>query len=148
MKKINTRIDLVDSNNSELRTIRHRVFIDEQRVPEALEWDKHDASASHFLLCLDTMPVACARLKTDGQVGRMAVLKGYRGQGYGSMLLEHILQTARTAGFRKLYLHAQTSAISFYEKHGFSAHGSEFMDAGIPHREMMISLDATEPGSL
>lgn len=129
-----------DPEDSDLKSIRRQVFINEQNVPEELEWDEHDSTASHFLLYLDHRAVACARLKADGQIGRMALLKDYRHQGYGSTLLKHLLDTAAAAGFRELYLHAQTSAIAFYEKQGFRTHGEEFMDAGIPHREMFITL--------
>lgn len=119
-----------------LRTIRHEVFITEQLVPEEMEWDEFDDSATHFLCLLEGKVIATARLKPDGQIGRMAVLKDYRGFGYGNKLLVFVIQTAREKNIKKLYLHAQVSAIAFYEKQGFSVCSDVFYEANIPHREM------------
>ncbi|VAW50375.1 hypothetical protein MNBD_GAMMA05-1396 [hydrothermal vent metagenome] len=119
-----------------LRTIRHEVFITEQLVPEEMEWDEFDDSATHFLCLLEGKVIATARLKPDGQIGRMAVLKDYRGFGYGNKLLVFVIQTARKKNIKKLYLHAQVSAIAFYEKQGFSVCSDIFYEANIPHREM------------
>jgi predicted GNAT family N-acyltransferase len=124
-----------------LRKIRQQVFIDEQHVPVDLEWDEFDDSSTHFMACTDNMPVATARLKPDGQLGRMAVLSGFRRQGIGSTLLAYILAHARTQAFSELYCHAQLSALDFYRHHGFNEFGETFSDAGIAHRAMKIQLD-------
>ena len=125
-----------DSEREALMSVRHRVFVEEQRVPEELEWDEHDNSASHFVVTEHGNIIATGRLKRNGQVGRMAVLPEYRGRGVGSLLLRTIIQHAAHAGLDKLYLHAQLQAIGFYERHGFVAQGEEFLDAGIAHRAM------------
>lgn len=119
-----------------LKSIRYRVFIEEQKVPIELEWDEYDDSATHFIACRDGETIACARLKSDGQIGRMAVLKEYRSQGTGQQLLRLVLQTAANKNINEVYLHAQVSAIPFYEKQGFTAIGDIFFEADIPHREM------------
>ena len=124
-----------------LRMIRQRVFIEEQSVPVELEWDEFDDSSIHFLASVDSRPVATARLKPDGQFGRMAVLAEYRHQGVGGALLQFVLQQAKEQSHRTLYCHAQTSALDFYQRHGFNPCSDEFDDAGIPHRAMTILLD-------
>ena len=133
---IKIRIADWDSDKDSLRKIRRLVFIKEQNVPEDMEWDEYDNSATHFLATLDNKVIATARLKTDGQIGRMAVLAEYRNKGIGSKLLQSILLTARQQNLKNVYLHAQVSAISFYKKHGFTACGDIFYEANIPHREM------------
>ena len=125
-----------DSNNDSLVRIRRQVFIEEQNVPEDMEWDEHDSSSTHFLATLDNKVIATARLKTDGQIGRMAVLAEYRNKGIGSKLLKFVLLTAKQQKQKNVYLHAQVSAIPFYKKHGFTACGDIFYEANIPHREM------------
>ena len=125
-----------DSNNDSLVRIRRQVFIEEQNVPEDMEWDEHDSSSTHFLATLDNKVIATARLKTDGQIGRMAVLADYRNKGFGSKLLKFVLLTAKQQKQKNVYLHAQVSAIPFYKKHGFTACGDIFYEANIPHREM------------
>jgi predicted GNAT family N-acyltransferase len=123
-----------------LRNIRYPVFIEEQQVPVELEWDEYDDSATHFIASRDGEAIACARLKSDGQIGRMAVLKEYRSQGIGQQLLRFVLQTAANNNMNKVYMHAQVSAIPFYEKQGFTAIGDIFFEADIPHREMYKTI--------
>lgn len=123
-----------------LREIRIRVFVEEQRVPEDLEWDDLDASSRHVLaFAADGTPIGTGRLLRDGHIGRMAVLKEWRGRGVGSALLELLLVIAAKTGFDEVKLHAQTHAVSFYARHGFVVEGGEFMEAGIPHVVMSRS---------
>ena len=124
------------TDREQLTDIRRLVFVEEQKVPEDMEWDEFDNSSIHFLATQEDQAVACARLKPDGQIGRMAVLPLYRNRGIGKRLLHFILQIAEQKHIDRLYLHAQVSAIPFYEKLGFTAGGEVFYEAGIPHREM------------
>ena len=123
-----------------LKNIRHRVFVDEQKVPVELEWDEYDDSATHFIVTLSGEAIACARLKDDGQIGRMAVLAEYRNQGIGQELLRLVIRTAAEKNINDVYLHAQVSAIPFYEKQGFTPVGEIFYEANIPHREMLKKI--------
>lgn len=128
------------TDKSDLKNIRRLIFIEEQRVPEELEWDEFDDSSIHFLATLDEKVVAVARLKPDGQIGRMAVLAEHRNQGFGSLLLRFVLQQAAKQKLNKVYLHAQTAAIRFYEKQGFTTCSEIFYEADIPHREMLKKI--------
>lgn len=120
-----------------LSEIRTTVFINEQNVPEALEWDEFDKDCIHMLVTDNTnTPIACGRLKPDGHIGRMAVLKKYRKTGIGTSILKQLLKAAKNMNLTKVYLHAQTTAIPFYEKQGFKTCSDEFMDANIPHKSM------------
>ena len=124
-----------------LCVIRLRVFVEEQHVPLELEWDGEDERCEHALACApDQTPVGTGRLLLDGRIGRLAVLPDWRGQGAGSALLEYLMELAREKGFNVVRLHAQTRATAFYARHGFKAHGDEFMDAGIPHVEMSLAF--------
>ncbi len=124
-----------------LSAVRRAVFIDEQGVPEALEWDADDPGSLH-LLAVDGagQPIGCARLLPDGHVGRMAVLAGWRGCGVGRALLAAALQAARARGLATVRLSAQTHAAGFYARAGFVAEGEEYEEAGIPHVAMQKSL--------
>jgi predicted GNAT family N-acyltransferase len=132
-------------NREELTTVRRIVFIEEQRVPEALELDESDSTCHHVLVTdAGNKPVGTGRIGPDGRIGRMAVLKEYRRRGVGSALLAALLDYARQEQYAGIYLHAQVDAIPFYEKHGFIVNGEQFMDAGIPHRNMIYkSVSAT-----
>ena len=124
-----------------LRVVRTAVFIREQQVPEELEWDQFDAISVHALAVNNAgQPVGTARLLPDGHIGRMAVLKEWRGQGLGSALLTKLLQVLVKRRQFQAQLHAQTSAIPFYKKFGFEIVGEEFIEAGIPHVKMTLSI--------
>jgi predicted GNAT family N-acyltransferase len=124
-----------------LRAVRRTVFIEEQHVPEALEWDGLDEQCCHALaLAPGNVPIGTGRLTPDARIGRMAVAREWRGQGVGSAILQSLLETARAAGHARVELHAQVHALKFYGRHGFIARGAEFLEAGIPHRAMTIAL--------
>ena len=128
----------------ELRDIRTQVFINEQRVPEDLEWDGEDAESTHFLARnSDGTAVGCIRLMPSGQLSRLSVLEPFRNQGIGSALLSSAEEEAHAAGMAEIFLHAQTHATSFYESAGFVVNGGIFMEADIPHRQMFKEI-ATE----
>jgi predicted GNAT family N-acyltransferase len=130
-----------DEHEAALRNLRQNVFINEQRVPEELEWDGEDSAAIHFLaLDADQQPVGCIRLLPSGQISRLCVLSEQRNNGVGSSLLVAAEEAARGNGMEEIFLHAQTHATSFYEAAGFSVSGGIFMDANIPHRQMFKPL--------
>jgi len=123
------------------RPVRERVFIDEQKVPRELEWDEWDDPSEHAVACdAAGNPIGTARLLPDGRIGRMAVLKDWRGRGVGGALLTAMLDRARGRSMVRAVLHAQTQAAGFYRSFGFSARGEEFLEAGIPHVEMTLEL--------
>jgi len=128
-----------------LQSIRRRVFIEEQSVPEDLEWDNLDKDCIHLLACNDkNEPIATARLLDNGHIGRMAVLKEYRHQGIGSAMLDQLIEYCKQHQLQP-HLDAQTVAIGFYEKKGFKTTSDTFMDAGIPHKHMKIMEAKMEP---
>lgn len=122
---------------ADARSVRHCVFIDEQGIDPALEWDDDDATSLHALVRCDGLPVGTARLLTAqagvARIGRMAVLAQYRGQGLGARLLQAMLCVARDRGDHTAVLHAQCTATGFYERAGFVSHGERFIEAGIEH---------------
>lgn len=121
--------------------VRELVFVREQGVPRTLEWDGLDANCIHVLArARNGSPIGTARMCDSGHIGRMSVLRPWRGRGVGSAMLRLLMDTAREKGVGRLVLNAQTSAVDFYAAHGFLAAGDEFLDAGIPHRRMWYAL--------
>jgi predicted GNAT family N-acyltransferase len=124
-----------------LRFVRRAVFIDEQAIPEDMEWDEFDVVCRHAIAEDATgAAVGCGRLLPDGHVGRMAVLAAWRGRGVGAALLRQLLDLARARGLPRAVLNSQTHAMPFYARYGFVADGDEYLEAGIPHRTMMRVL--------
>ena len=127
------------------RPVREKVFVEEQQVPRDLEWDEWDERCEHAVACNSRGDaIGTARLLPDGRIGRMAVLRNWRGQGVGTALLEAMLERARARSMARVTLHAQTHAAGFYRRFGFSERGEEFWEAGIPHVEMTLELFPAE----
>jgi predicted GNAT family N-acyltransferase len=128
------------------RPVREAVFVAEQGVPLALEWDDDDARCRHAVAVgAAGEAIGTARLLPEGRIGRMAVRKAWRGNGVGAALMRSLLDEARAAGMAAITLHAQTHATGFYRRFGFSVRGDEFLEAGIPHFEMALELQAAPP---
>ncbi|MER5710856.1 MULTISPECIES: GNAT family N-acetyltransferase [unclassified Streptomyces] len=134
--------------------VRREVFVEEQGVPQELEYDTYDSTAVHVLAVReDGLPLGTGRLlhgadalgrtggdASVGSLGRLAVAKAARGLGVGAALVRGIEDAARERGLAAVDLHAQTHALGFYERLGYEAYGPEFPDAGIPHRSMRRAL--------
>jgi predicted GNAT family N-acyltransferase len=124
-----------------LEHVRRRVFVGEQGVPEAEEWDVADPVARHVLaLHPERDAIGTGRLEPSGKIGRVAVLPEHRGQGVGRAIVGHLVNQATELGFTRVYLHAQTAAAAFYEQLGFRASGPEFLEVGIPHVRMDLGI--------
>jgi len=120
--------------------IRFEVFVREQRVPEEIELDEMDPRCVHAVAFEAGRPVGTGRLLPDAHIGRMAVLKPWRGHGVGAKLLEKLIERAKERGHREVVLSAQVHAVPFYLKHGFHAESGVYDDAGIPHQLMRRAL--------
>jgi predicted GNAT family N-acyltransferase len=125
----------------DLRSVREPVFVVEQQVPLELEWDELDPACRHVIARDHAhRPIGTGRLTPEHKIGRMAVLKEWRGRGVGEALLLALIEQARELGLPEVSLHAQVDAIGFYEKFGFVPYGERFEEAGIQHQSMRLAL--------
>lgn len=126
----------------DLRAVREPVFVIEQNVPIEEEWDALDPLC-HHVIARDAghKPIGTGRLTPEHKIGRMAVLKEWRGKEVGAALLQTLIDKARELGWTEVSLNSQVSAIGFYEKFGFVSYGEEFEEAGIIHRKMKLALE-------
>ncbi len=127
------------------QSVRTAVFVQEQGIAPEDEWDADDATALHAVLFdVNGQALGNARLlqpsATVAKVGRMAVLKDARGNGYGARLLQALVRCARQRSHKEVRLSAQRTAEGFYAAHGFVAVGKPLDEVGIPHVEMVLSL--------
>jgi predicted GNAT family N-acyltransferase len=130
----------------DLRAVRTEVFVVEQEVPEDEEWDELDETSQH-VIARDSKgrPIGTGRLTPEPRIGRMAVVRDWRGKGVGEAILRVLLENARDKHYRSIEIHAQSHAIPFYERAGFEAYGKEFDECGILHRHMRIEIPAQQP---
>ena len=123
----------------EAERVRVMVFVAEQKVPREMEFDEDDKTAEHFIAFDGRhMVMACARLLDNGRIGRVAVLRPFRGRGIGEAVMKAVLERAKERGMKDVHLCAQVHALPFYERLGFVPYGEEFDEAGIPHRMMRL----------
>ena len=132
-------VDVADYGSSlpDLRAVRDVVFVQEQRVPLAIERDALDPACVHVLARdVDGRPIGTGRLAPSGKIGRMAVLAAWRGRGVGRAMLLRLIDEARARGLTEVHLHAQVDAERFYAADGFLPVGDRFEEAGIQHQAM------------
>ena len=136
------RIELMSWENARAQAsaIRLAVFVEEQGVPREIEMDEIDAQCVHALAFEDGTVVGTGRLLPDGHIGRMAILKPWRGRGIGSAILHSLIEAARRRGDREVRLSAQVHAVEFYRAHGFAPEGEVYEEAGIAHQAMIRAL--------
>ncbi|GAB1719801.1 MAG: GCN5-related N-acetyltransferase [Nitrosospira sp.] len=137
----NLRIASWHTDRMALHAVREAVFIREQHVAPELEWDEFDTHCIHVLATNAVEgAIGTGRLLANGTIGRMAVLKAWRGKGVGRAILLRLAGEARKQHLQQVALHAQLHAREFYRKFGFEIRGEEFMEAGIPHIRMILKL--------
>lgn len=124
--------------------LRREVFVDEQHVPIELEIEDDEDHYTHLLLRDEAgAVVATARLAIlddAAKAQRVAVAKAMRGKGAGAAVMQALHDEARRHGRTRVVLSAQVTAIPFYERLGYVASGPVYDDAGIPHRDMSVTL--------
>jgi predicted GNAT family N-acyltransferase len=120
--------------------IRQAVFVAEQGVPAELEYDEHEAEATHYLLFYNETPVGAARWRKTGQgikLERFAVLPEYRNKGIGDSLVKKVLEDVMPLK-TPVYLHSQLPACNLYKRAGFVIVGEVFYEAGMAHYKMVL----------
>ena len=133
-------------------SVRRTVFIDEQGVSEEEEIDEYDGDPAqttgvvHVVAYWQGVAVATGRLMVGAplddypHIGRVAVLREYRGQGLGKAVMLALHNEASTRGYAGVALGAQLPAIPFYNRLGYAVSGEVYLDAGIEHRWMDLSF--------
>lgn len=142
-----SEVHVVDSEAERVDAfaVRQTVFVEEQGVDEALEYDEHEDTATHFVAYDGDEPIGAARLREPkaglGKVERVAVLESHRDAGVGREVMTAVEARALEQGLTSLKLHSQTRAAGFYRGLGYEQYGDEFMEADIPHVKMRKSLE-------
>ncbi|QBG55587.1 GNAT family N-acetyltransferase [Bacillus amyloliquefaciens] len=124
--------------------VRKEVFVKEQHVPEEEEIDQFEDTSEHIVIYDGGQPVGAGRWRLKdghGKLERICVMKSHRSLGVGAIIMRALEKAAEAKGADSFILHAQTQAVPFYEKQGYRVtSGEEFLDAGIPHLEMVKKL--------
>ena len=127
------------------RNLRIDIFVKEQGVPVENEFDDYDLQVPHLVIYYEGEPVATGRIIPYGEdtvkIGRIAVMKNKRGLGLGEKIVLELLRKAKEDGAKTVCVGAQTHAVGFYEKCGFSLVGTpEYLEENIPHYDMVLKF--------
>lgn len=127
--------------NGDIIKIRTDVFIKEQGFND--EFDETDKTCFHIVLYENETPVAtCRYFETDGSyhIGRVAVVKEYRGFHLGEKIMSIAENEIRKRGGQTIEVSAQVRVKNFYEKLGFQAVGETYFDEFCEHVRMVKKL--------
>lgn len=140
------KVSIINSDET-LQTafdIRKKVFVEEQQVPMEIEIDEYEDEAIHFICSDGEEYVGASRLRfvdDYGKLERICVLQEARGKNFGKYLIAAMEEEIMRQNIKEARLNAQTRAVTLYESVGYEVVSGEFMDANIPHVEMMKKLD-------
>lgn len=127
---------MVELRNAVLRKPLGLVFSEEE-----LQRDMHDILIAAFD---EDIMLACCILTSEGpnacKLRQMAVQKNRQGKGIGAAIIGFAENIARDRGYRKIIMHARSTAVGFYEKLGYSTFGDQFEEVTIPHFSMQKTL--------
>lgn len=140
MEKLNIKQVKNKKEYNKILKIREIVFIKEQNVPKEIEMDEFDKDAKHFIVYLKNKSIGCARIRKINnyvKLERIAILKEYRGRGFGKDLTNFLINYCKKIGFNEIQLHSQIYISNFYEKLGFKSIGKKFLEADIKHIKMI-----------
>lgn len=136
--------DCNDKQFNTVKNIRTQVFTNEQGADAAAEFDSLDNFAEFALLYDNGVPAGTARLVYNNngcKIGRIAVLKSFRGKGCGAFIVKQICKKAFDKGAENVFVDAQNYAVPFYQKLGFKINGEQLYDRGLPHIPMMLEVE-------
>ena len=139
MNDIDIAIVNWSEKQAEITSVRQAVFIEEQNIPENIDFDGSDTDYIHVLATdKNGRPIGTARINSKGRIGRMAVLKNYRRQGIGRKMIQALMDYGRKNSITDFHVSSQVTAVGFYRKMGFETSGEEFLEAAIKHINMKL----------
>ena len=126
----------------EAKAIRCEVFCNEQGFIN--EFDETDEISAHLVAFDNEKPIATCRIFKDENeaytIGRVAVVKAWRGKNVGAHILAEAENYIRNEGGKEISVSAQTRVEEFYKKQGFTPIGSVYLDEDCPHIKMVKKL--------
>lgn len=140
--KLNCVFSYGKENFDDPKMIRELVFVEEQGFQN--EFDEIDERANHLVIYDQEKAIGTGRLFVKDEstmiIGRIAILKQYRGKSLGNLLVTVLENKAKELGYCQIELSAQQRAQGFYEKLGYQAVNEVYYDEYCPHITMIKLL--------
>lgn len=127
------------------RDLRNRILLRPISVPDHA-WEMHDEKAWHFVAIENDAVIGCVVLnplnpeQTKTQLMQMAVETDQQGKGIGKLLVQELLSFCKSNGVTEVVCHARDYAVPFYLNLGFEIYDEPFVEVGIQHYHMRISI--------
>ena len=139
---IKTFDELTGREIYEILRSRAEVFVKEQKI-NCVDPDGVDYKSWHVFAMEGDRVCAYLRAFKDGEdtikIGRVLTL--VHGKGTGTQLMKYAISELKAkTGCKKIIMDAQSHAISFYQRLGFTITSEEYLEEGIPHIDMELSM--------
>ncbi|RHW77252.1 GNAT family N-acetyltransferase [Colwellia sp. RSH04] len=127
-----------------LKNIREKVFICERRIPKKVEFDQGDRTAYHMLVCDDKSqePIATGRISPEGEISRIAVIKGYRSKKVDKVVMQALFRIAQELSLTEVYISSPLDKVEYFIAQEFQPIGSVYMEVGMPKQRMVCSVSS------
>lgn len=102
-----------------------------------------DENACHYGAFVAEELVCVASIYISGNQARLrkfATVEQYQGQGIGSQVIKHILDSLKSCDVDYFWCDARTSAIGFYRRFGLQTEGDEFNKSNVGYFKMSLNL--------
>ena len=131
----------------EISRVRSEIFVVEQEILYN-DFDRKDYKAIHLSGFIEEELVAYARIFDKGDYyedhtgfGRVAVIEKERGNNYGKELVKKCVEVCKkNFDKQEIKISAQAYLEKFYIDLGFEKRGEGYIEDGIPHCAMFITL--------
>lgn len=129
--------------SDDAKIIRKQVFMEEQGFKN--EFDDIDNISFHIVMYDENRPVATCRVyedivKNEYILGRLSVVKEYRGMSLGAKMIGEAERIVKEKGGTSIRLHAQCRVTPFYGQQDYKEYGVIEDDEGCPHIWMKKQL--------
>ncbi|WMN59713.1 GNAT family N-acetyltransferase [Pseudoalteromonas xiamenensis] len=130
----------------EVLKLRVDVFVVEQNCPyPELDSVDRETETQHVMIWENSKLCAYARCyrKKDNTfaIGRVVVAVEARGRGFAQKIMDEALSVSKNQqGVTRCYLSAQVYLKGFYASYGFMEVGEEYLEDGIPHQDMSLTV--------
>ncbi len=137
-------IEVNDSRYPDELEVRYRVLREPLGMPRSAVTFAFEGDCLHLVALEGERVLGCVLFHPEssgsGRLLQMAVWPELHGQGVGRQLVRHLERSLTERGFHHVHLHARAHVVGFYEKLGYRCVGAEYLEVGIPHRNMEREL--------
>lgn len=137
-----------ERDQDDIRAVRDQVFRDEMGLGGEFIDEAQDEDAIHVLVYeAGGRAVGTARMRSDGLVDYVAVLRPWRGNTVGGAILTYLAHIAEVKHMSSLWSEATSESVGFFRKNGFHETDLETGRGDHHFRRMVRPIADSSPGA-